>query len=205
MHTLEILSHSIENHHIIAYALIFLATAIEGEIVAISAGILVLLGALNFWICLIVIFAGGILKSFLGYFIGQVLNKRYNHNKFFQYIEKKVFTVMPHFEQKPFWSIFISKFLMMNHVVIIFAGYRKINFRKYLQAETLANAIWAVLLLSLGYFFSYTAFHVSKRFSEFTLIIILFVIGLFLLEKLVSVLFDVFENMLHEHENEQPK
>lgn len=200
MHTLQALSHLIENNQTIAYLLVFLITIFEGELVAISAGILVLLGALNFWVALLAIFVGGLLKTFSGYALGKFLNKRFNHNKFFQYIEKKVFTVMPHFEQRPFWSIFISKFLMMNHVVILFAGYRKINFKKYLKAEVISTAIWAPTMLLLGYFFSYTAFQTSKKLSEFLLIIILFIIAFFLLEKLISFLYDVFEHILHDHE-----
>ncbi len=107
---------------------------------------------------------------------------------------------MPHFEEKPFWSIFISKFLMVNHIVIIFAGYKKINFKKYLQAEIFSTTIWAASLLLLGYFFSYTAFRISTRLSEFLLIVFLFIAGFFLLEKIVSMLYNVFEDLFHEHE-----
>lgn len=200
MHTVQTLSYLIENNQVFAYLVIFLVTILEGELIAISAGILILLGALNFWISLLAILAGGLIKTFLGYYIGTLLNTKFNHNKFFQYVEKKVLSVMPHFEQKPFWSIFMSKFLMVNHVVIIFAGYKKINFKNYVKAEIFSTAIWAVSLLALGYFFSYTAFHISKKLTEFSLVIILFIIGFFLVEKVVSMLYDVFENILHEHE-----
>lgn len=200
MHTIQAISHLIENNQTVAYLLIFLITMLEGELIAISAGILVLLGALNFWIALLAVFAGAALKTFLGYALGKFLNKRFNHNKLFQYIEKKVHAVMPHFEERPFWSIFFSKFLMVNHVVILFAGYRRINFKRYLKAEMFSTLIWAPTLLALGYFFSYTAFRISRKLSEFLLIIMLFVIAFFLLEKIVSLLYDVFENMLHDHE-----
>jgi len=203
METLQSLSYLIENNHSVAYLLIFLITVFEGELVAISAGILVLLGALNFWVALIAIFGGGMIKTFFGYALGRLLNEKFNHNKFFQYLEKKVFTFMPHFDQRPFWSIFVSKFLMMNHVIILFAGYRRINFKKYLKAEIISTAIWAPLMLSLGYFFSYAAFQVSKKMSEFLLIITLFIIAFFLLEKLVSTFYDVFEHILHDHASRQ--
>lgn len=200
MDTVQALSHVIENSQTLAYLLIFLITIIEGEIVALSTGILILLGALNFWIALLAIVAGSFIKTFLGYFIGTVLNKNFNHNSFFKYIERKVHSVMPHFEEKPFWSIFVSKFLMVNHVVIIFAGYKKINFKKYLKAEMLSTPIWAVSLLALGYFFSYTALQINKGITEFLLIILLFIIGFFLIEKVVSLLFDVFQHIFHDHE-----
>jgi membrane protein DedA with SNARE-associated domain len=203
MDTVQALSHVVENSQYLAYLLIFSITIFEGEIVAISAGILILLGALNFWIALLAIILGSTIKTFLGYFIGKFLNQKLNHNKFFQYIEKKVLTVMPHFEEKPFWSIFFSKFLMVNHVVIIFAGYKKINFKRYLKAEMMSTPLWALSLVSLGYFFSYTALQINKGVTEFFLIILLFIIGFFLIEKVVSLLFDVFQNIFHNHEHKQ--
>ncbi len=200
MHTVEALRYIVEHNQIFAYCFIFLVTIFEGEVIAISAGILILLGALNAWVVFLMILGGGIIKSFLGYFIGGVLNKRFNHNRFFQYIEKKVFSVMPHFEERPFWSIFVSKFLMVNHLVIIFSGYKKINFKKYIQAEILSTIIWAISLVALGYFFSYAAFRISNKLSEFLLIVLLFIVGFFILEKIVSILYNLFEDFLHKHE-----
>ena len=199
MDTVQTLGHVVENNFILAYLLIFFITIVEGEIIAISAGILILLGALNFWVCLLALFLGGMIKTFLGYFLGGFLHSKFSDFRFFRYIEKKVFAMMPNFEQKPFWSIFISKFLMINHLVIIFAGYKKINFRKYLKAEIFSTSIWAPSLLLLGYFFGYTAIRVSKEITDFSLVIIILLITFYLFDKLVSFLYDVFENFLNDH------
>ena len=199
MDTVQALSHLVENNQILAYLLIFVVTIFEGEVIAISAGILILLGALNFWLCLLALLCGGFLKTLFGYSLGRFLQNKFNHNRFFRYIEKKVLSIMPHFEEKPFWSIFISKFIMMNHVVIVFSGYKKVRFKKYLQAEIISTIIWALSLLALGYFFSYAAIRVSKQISGFFLIIVLFIIGFFLLEKLISLLYDFFENFLNSN------
>ncbi len=201
MDTVQTLSNLIENSQTLAYFIIFLVTIVEGEIVALSAGVLILLGALNFWIAFIAIFCGSIIKTFLGYFIGKFLHEKFNHSKFLQYVEKKVHTIMPHFEERPFWSIFASKFLMVNHIVILFAGYKKINFTNFIKAELLSTPIWAASLLALGYFFSYTALLINKGITEFLLITLLFVIGFFLIEKVVSILFDVFQNIFYNHEH----
>jgi len=200
MHTVQALSRLVEHNQIYAYLMIFAVTIVEGEVISISAGILVALGALNFWVSLLAIFCGAFLKTFSGYSIGKFLNKKFYHTKFLQYVEKKVLSIMPRFEEKPFWSIFISKFIMMNHVVIIFSGYKKINFRKYLKAEFTSTLIWAPSLLLLGYFFSYAAFRISKRLSEFTLIIVLFIVGFFLVDKLISFLYDAFQNIFYGEE-----
>ncbi|HBB49495.1 TPA: hypothetical protein DEQ22_00150 [Candidatus Nomurabacteria bacterium] len=198
MYTVNILTQLVENNLILAYLLVFLITIVEGEIVSISAGILVLLGAFNFWIALSLIFLGGMVKTFFGYFFGQSIHKRFNNHKFFQYIEKRVLGIMPHFKQKPFWSIFISKFMMVNHLVILFAGYHNINFRKYLKAEISSTIFWAPGLMLLGYFFSYTAIRVSNEIWNFSVIIIGFIVLFILFDKLVSWLYELFEEFYAE-------
>lgn len=196
MHTVQFLTHIVENNHTLAYFLIFLGLVFEGEVTLISAGVLAHLGALDFWKVLGFVFLGGVIKTLLGYYLGIFLNNKYNHNKFFGYIEKKVLTVLPRFKKKPFWSIFLSKFIMgVNYFVIIFAGYQKINFKKYLEIELLSTVIWAPLLLSLGYFFSYTALSVSKEVGRFLLVVIVFTLGFLLVDKVVASLYALFEDL----------
>src|SRR3989344_3691689 len=200
MNTVNILRGLVENHLLLTYLLIFLITIVEGEIVSISAGILVLLGVLNFLCALIVIFAGGMVKTFSGYFLGKFLHKKFNNHKVFQYIEKRVLSIMPHFERRPFWSIFVSKFIMMNHLVIIFAGYKNINFKKYLKAEVSSTIFWAPGLMLLGYFFSYAAIRVSDEIWRFSLVVLVLIIVFITFDKLVGWAYKVFEEF-HNGDN----
>ena len=127
MHTVKLLTILVQNHQILAYGLIFVGLIFEGEFVLISTGILAHLGALNFCFALIFIFCGGLCKTFLGYYIGSLVRKKWGETKFLKYLKKRVSNIMPNFERKPFWSIFISKFIMgLNHIVIVFSGYLKI-------------------------------------------------------------------------------
>jgi len=198
MHTVQLLNHLVENNQLWAYFFIFLGLIFEGEVTLISAGVLAHLGALDFWTCLVFIFAGGMVKTFVGYKFGSFLHRKYNHNKFFIYVEKRVLSVIPRFSQRPFWSIFLSKFIMgLNYLVIIFSGYEKINFKKYLKAEILSTIIWAPLLLSLGYFFSYTALHISKEIGRFLLIIVAFTIAFLIIDKLIGLLYALFEHVMN--------
>ena len=198
MHTVNILTQLVESNIVLAYFLIFLITIVEGEIVSISAGILVLLGALNFWIALGCIFLGGMIKTFLGYLLGRFLHQRFNDHRIFKFIERRVLLVMPHFKQKPFWSIFISKFIMVNHLVILFAGYHNIDFKKYLRAEVSSTLFWAPGLMLLGYFFSYTAIRASNEIWNFSMLILIFMILFVLFDKLVSWLYELFEEFYNE-------
>lgn len=194
MHTVNLLVGLVEHHQIIVYGIIFFGLIFEGELFLISTGILIHLGALDFYFALLFILLGGLSKTLLGYELGKLLYKKYNHYRFFRYIEKRVYSIVPRFKEKPFWSIFISKFIMgANYLVIIFSGYEKIDYKKYLKVEIFATIIWASLLLSLGYFFGYTALHISREIWRFTLVIVvLFVIFIFF-DKLVSWLYELFE------------
>lgn len=194
MHTVKLLTNLVENHQMIAYAIIFLGLILEGEFILICTGILAHLGAVNFWFALAFILFGGMCKTFLGYYIGGVLHRKWNRTSFFSYLERKVLNIMPNFKQKPFWSIFTSKFILgFNHIVIIFSGYEKIEFKKYLKAEISSTVIWAPLLLSLGYFFSYTALHVSREIWRFSSVVLLLTIAFVIFDKLVAKVYEIFE------------
>ncbi|MDQ3075593.1 MAG: DedA family protein [bacterium] len=201
MHTVNFLTNLVEHHQVWAYAIIFLGLIFEGEVILITTGVLAHLGAVNFNFALIFILAGGIIKTLLGYYVGKHIHHRWHKTKFVQYLEHRVGDVMPNFERKPFWSIFISKFIIgVNHFVILFSGYKKIHFKTYLKAEFISTAIWAPLLLSLGYFFSYTALGVSRDIWRFLFIVACFVIGFIVFDKILAFIYRVFQE---SHDNDE--
>lgn len=194
MYTVKFLTTLVEHHQILAYGAIFLGLIFEGEVVVITTGVLAYLGALDFTLSLILIFTGSFVKTFVLYYLGEVVNKKFSHSKFFQYIEKRVLFFMPRFKQKPFWSIFLSKFIMgTNYLVILFSGYNKISLKTFLKAEVISTIIWAPLLLSLGFFFSQTAISISKEIGKFSLVIFGLVIVFLLFDKIVSSIYTFFE------------
>jgi membrane-associated protein len=183
------------------YAVIFVGMIFEGEFFLISTGILAHLGALNFWFALVFVLLGAFSKTILGYALGEFIYKTFNHHKFLSYIQKRVYTVLPRFKIKPFWSIFVSKFIIgSNHVVIIFSGYEKINYKKYLKAEISSTIIWAPLLLSIGYIFSYTALHISREIWKFLMVVLILFIIFVLFDKLVSWLYELSEEFYDENQ-----
>lgn len=194
MHTVRFLTLLVNHYQVLAYMIIFLGLIVEGEVVLITTGILSHLGALNVWFSLCFVLAGGLTKTFSGYYIGRIIHEKWNHTKLLKFIEKKVLMVMPHFNQKPFWSIFISKFIFgINYMVIILSGYEKIDFKKFLKAEICSTIVWAPALLALGYFFSYTALNVSREIWKFSLVILILVMLFFLFDKLIEWVYEIFE------------
>ncbi len=194
MHTVRLLTILVEHHQVLAYVLIFLGLIFEGEVTLISAGILMYLKAINLPFALVFICLGSLVKTFYAYYLGMYIHKKWNHTKFMKYIERRVSYWMPRFQQKPFFSIFISKFITyLNFSVIVFSGYSKVDFKTYLKAELSASIIWIPALLALGYFFSYTALNVSHEIWRFSLIISLFIIGFILFIKLIGWAYELFE------------
>jgi membrane-associated protein len=165
----------------------------------ISTGILAHLGAISFWFSLLFILLGALSKTFIGYAFGEFLYRKFNRHKVLRYLQKRVHGIVPRFKEKPFWSIFISKFIMgANYIVIIFSGYEKIDYRKFLKAEFCSTIIWAPVLLSLGYFFSYTALHVSHEIWKFLIVVFVLFVIFILFDKLVSWIYELFEEYYYE-------
>lgn len=179
----------------------FLGLIVEGEFILISAGIFLHLGALDINMTMFVIILGLLSKSFLGYYVGFLIQKYWKKIKFLKYIEKRVLRIMPHFKTKPFWSIVLSKFILgANNVVIIFSGFEKISFKKYLKAEFLSTIIWAPIILALGYYFSYTALSVSREVWRFSFIVLIFVITFITIDRFIGWIYVIFEDLYH-HED----
>ncbi|MEK7219283.1 MAG: VTT domain-containing protein [Patescibacteria group bacterium] len=201
MDTVNLLRNLIENYQGLVYFFIFLGLIVEGEFILLATGILFHLGALNVYYTLFFIILGLSSKTLLGYYIGSILRVKWEHTRFLKYLEKRVLSVMPHFKRKPFWSIFISKFIIgINNIVIIFAGYQKIFFKKYLKAEFCSTIIWAPALIWIGYFFSYTALHISREIWRFSVTVMVLTILFMLFDRLVGWVYGIFEEFYDDTE-----
>ncbi len=194
MHTVNLLIRLVEHHQVLAYAILYIGLIFEGELFLISTGILAHLGALNFSVSMIFLLLGGLSKTFLGYTLGEFLFTKFGHHKFFKFVQKRVYTLLPKFKARPFWSIFASKFIMgANHFVILFSGFEKIDYKKFLKAEVSATIVWVPLMMSLGYFFSYTALHVSREIWKFLAVVFILFIAFILVDKLIAWFYEIFE------------
>jgi len=178
-----------------AYLLIVIGILVEGEIVVILAGIFTHLGALNIYLVILFIVIGGVIKSFIGYNIGHYLRKNHSSNRFLCQAENRVNYFLPNFLNKPFLSIFLSRFLLfgMHLFALIFTGYKKIKISEFIKAEASSLIAWSIVMLSIGYFFSYTALSISRDVRNFFGIILVFFIMFFILEKIIAFVIELFE------------
>jgi len=183
-------------HANIAYILIVLGVILEGEIVVILAGIFVHLGSLNIFVALGAIILGGSIKSVIGYSLGSYLQNNHSHMFILRKVERRIHHFLPHFNERPFWSIFLSRFLIFGiyWFALIFAGYKKTKMHIFIKAEIYSLIAWSIVMLSLGYFFSYTAIYISRDIRNFIGLILIFFIGFFILEKIIAFFVKLFEN-----------
>lgn len=196
MDTVNLLTNLINGNEILAYFLIFIAIVLEGELVLVFSGILAHLGVIDFRVLLVVAFIAIIVKTLVGYKIGMYFFQRYPQSRIFNILEQKVLFFLPRFKEKPFWSIFISKFIYgINNFTMIFSGFIKINFKTYLKAEFYSSIIWVLVLLSVGYLFSFTALAITHDIKKFFLLLIFFFIGFILLEQVISFTYQLWKNL----------
>jgi len=183
-------------HANLIYLLIILGVIIEGEIAVILAGIFAHLGSLDIYVALAVVVFAGAIKSILGYSIGYYLQKNQKELPTVCRIERRVNKFFPRFSERPFWSIFLSRFLIFGiyWFALIYAGFTKTKLKTFVKAEIFSLFAWAVIMLSLGYFFSQTAISISRDFRNFFGLMLVFFIGFFILEKVLGFIVKLFEN-----------
>ncbi len=203
MLTLSYIRHFVELHAEIAYILIVLGVIIEGEIVVVIAGIFSHLGSLNIFISFIATMIGGGAKSVIGYSLGYYLQKHHSGRPIISQAERRVNYFLPRFSEKPFWSICVSRFLILGFhwFSLLFSGYKKIKLRTFAEAELASLLVWSVAVLSLGYFFSFTALSISRDIRKFIVIIFLFFIAFFVLEKIIAFIIEMLGADKKDKEN----
>ncbi len=201
MFTINALRHFVEYHAFAAYILIIVGVILEGEVVVILAGIFAHLRSINIYWAMIAILFGGAAKSVIGYMLGCHLRKHHAHYGFIKRMESRITYFLPRFAEKPFWSIFLSRFFIfgLNWFTLIFSGYMKVKIRTYIRAELVSLVLWATGMLALGYFASFAALSFSRDARKFLGILLLFFIAFFIFQKLVSFCIDLYEDRYRDN------
>lgn len=180
----------------VIYILIALGVLLEGEIMVIISGVLVHLGSLNVLFTIFVIFIGCLLKSIIGYGIGLYIRKKHSNKNIICQAERRIRYFLPNFKKKPFASIFLSRFLILGiyWFTLIYAGFNKTKLKIFIKAEILSFFTWILVMMSLGYYFSYTALSISRDVRNFFILLLLFFVSFFILEKILFFTIGIFEN-----------
>ncbi len=185
--TIENIVSFVEIHRYTGYLILFVAMVLEGETLLIIAGMLASLNAFDIGDVLWIAFGGVVLGNMLWYYLGHKISHKSFAKNIILRADKAVKYFLPHFHQKPFKSIFFSKFIYgVNRATVFMSGVFKIKFRLFMEAEVLASTIWVLLYASIGYFFGYTAVQMTHNIALLALLAVLFVVGFILFKKIFA-------------------
>lgn len=197
--TIEHIIPFVTAHHYTGYFLLFLAMVLEGEVLLILAGMLAHLKAFDVGDVIWISFFGILTGNILWYLLGITLSKKIFMQPVIARAQIAVRYFLPNFSEKPFKSIFFSKFIYgANRATVLISGVLKVRFPLFAQAEFLASILWVGIYTTLGYFLGYAAIHLTHKATLFALLILAFVVGFVLLRILLMKYYE-YRNKKNNH------
>lgn len=156
----------------LAYAVLFLAMILEGEIFVFAAAFLASRGFIDPEITFLVLFAGVQIGDSLWYWLGYKIN--HSDTRFGRWLVSKTGRFDEHLTSNPLRTIFFSKFFIgIHHFILARAGVLKVRYREFLKDDFLANVAWLAVVGGLGYASgaSYDLVKHNLKFVEYSLLI----------------------------------
>lgn len=194
--------HFVQDHRFLGYTILFFAMVVEGEVFLIVAGTLAQLRALDFGDVLWVSFAGVMLGDVIWYGLGFLSARSGKFSFLVRMTEKSVLTLLPRFRERPFNSIFLSKFIYgANHATLILSGILKVKFELFIRAELLSSFAWVAIFAVAGFMFGHAALAFTHKASQFALITLVFVVGFILIQRWASKYYEQRELEEINHSN----
>lgn len=184
--SIDLFSLFVHEHRFWGYTILFVAMIFEGEAFLIVAGMLVTLKAFDVGDTWLVSFTGVVLGNVMWYGAGSRLKDAGFAKGMIRSAEKAITFFLPRFREKPFKSIFFSKFIYgANRATVIMSGVLHVPFRLFFRAEFLASILWVTLYEAIGYFFGEVAISTTRSAMRLALLALVFVVIFIFAQKLV--------------------
>ncbi len=152
---------------------------LPSEIVLIPAGYLASQGQMNISLIVMTASAGSLAGAFINYFLalslGRKILKRYG--KYF-FVNEDALTKMDDFFKKHgHISTFIGRLLpVIRHLISIPAGLARMNLLVFSIYTTLGSAIWAFILVMLGYFIGENQELINEYLHQIIIVLVIAII-----------------------------
>lgn len=158
----------------LGYTLVFMGMMIEGDALLFTAAFLTHQQNFDLGDMLLIVLSGTFIGDLVWYYLGLKLNNSQRFTFLRAWMDKisKPFDYQLH--QRPFKTIFISKFLYgLHHAILMRAGNLKLPIKKFMQIDAAAVVFWIMIVGGLGYLssVSFSFFKHLLKFAEFTLVI----------------------------------
>ena len=197
--SIDVFIQLVQDHRVWGYIILFIAMVLEGETFLIIAGMLASLEAFDVGDVLWISLFGVVFGNTMWYYIGTKLKDSGFAKRIIKWSEKAITFFLPRFREKPFKSIFFSKFIYgVNRATVIMSGILRVPFMLFFKAELLASVLWVALYFSVGYFFGYAAVNMTHNASRFALLAIFFVVAFILIQKLITNRYERLEHQKPE-------
>lgn len=135
----------------LAYIIVALGMFIEGDIVLFSAGFVASLGYLDLGNLAMTVFIAMIFGDALWYTFGKGI-RHATGNWLNRWVSKVTAPFDAHIKERPFHTIFLSKFAYgFHHAILLRAGSLKIPYHNLLRADIVATFVWMIIVGGLGY------------------------------------------------------
>lgn len=172
------------------YGFVFIGTLFEGELVLLAAGFLSYLGALNFWLVLVLGFFGAVIGDNIWFWIGsrggQAFINRFG--RIFFLTRGRIEKAKKYFHHHGSKTIFFSRFVFGTRISsAILAGALGMPKDKFMKSNVLGAGVWAVVTVSLGYIFG-NSFELLRRYfhkTELALLILAIIVIIILILRFV--------------------
>lgn len=185
--SIDVFVQLVQDHRFWGYTILFIAMVLEGETFLIVTGMLVSLEAFDAGDVLFISLVGVVLGNIMWYYFGTKLKDSGFAKRIIKWSEKAITFFLPRFSEKPFKSIFFSKFIYgVNRATVIMSGVMHIPFKLFFRAELMASVVWVMLYLGIGYFFGYAAVNMTRNAPRFVLIAVVFVVVFILIQRFIA-------------------
>lgn len=170
--------HYLSEYQTLGFVIIFLGMMIEGDILLFTVGFLTHRGYFNIGLMLLVVSFGVLIGDNLWYIFGEMVNENSASGRF---ITRVVKPFDEHLKKRTVWTIFISKFAYgLHRLTLLRAGMLRLPFKKFIEGDISASAVWIVIIGGLGYLSS-ASFFLIRRYLRYSEVTLFFALILFIL------------------------
>lgn len=170
------------NNIILTYAIVFIATILEGDVSLLFFGALSRGNFLPIPQLIIVSFVAAFCHDLIFWLIGKkmsAISKKkflcFDMEKITQFVDKISYSFGP--------LIVVSKFVWnFNRAILVSAGYSKMKFKSFILYSLPADALWAITFSSIGYVFADQTNIFKQKIEYIGLILIALVVGVILFQ-----------------------
>ncbi|MBI4733632.1 MAG: DedA family protein [Rubrobacteridae bacterium] len=171
------------------YWIIFLALLFEnffvtgllipGETVLLLGAVTAGNGTFNIFYVVLVAFVAALIGNIIGYYIGMRGGRPFIERFGGRFIStERIKGAEEYFDSHGPKTVFVGRFAAGVRVFVpLLAGAAKMNFAKFLGYTTAAITLWTVALSVIGYYFGQNLDYIKKIFGNFTLIVLVVVVG----------------------------